>query len=160
MRKTFLNKCVAYSCSIVYETIFHCHLQFRRKEKFSILNNMCLQDLLHHKSYTINWQFFLGCLQDSKEDHQWWDFWDTSILDLWVEKILFWPQSLFVFLEKLLWFNNVLVKEKYWRKCIFSPYILYFFYINHYILFLSFLIPKPIKTWQLSYYRQPPNQKS
>ena len=40
------------------------------------------------------------------------------------------------------WKKNVYI----WYKCTFSPYILHFFYFGPYILFLPFLVPKPINT--------------
>ena len=35
-------------------------------------------------------------------------------------------------------------------KCTFSSYILTFFHFNAYVLFLSFLVPKPINTGHLN----------
>ena len=38
----------------------------------------------------------------------------------------------------------------FWPKCTFSPSILTFFHFSPYILFLSFLVPKPINAGHLS----------
>ena len=46
------------------------------------------------------------------------------------------------------------------RKCIFSPYILAFFYFGPYIFILPLLIPKPINAWHLSPYHHPINRTS
>ena len=46
----------------------------------------------------------------------------------------------------------------FWRKCTFN--ILHFFHFGLYILFLSFLVSKPINAWHLSLYCQLTNRKS